>query len=116
MNQERTSDRLSVTQDSPGNPGSSDAEILARTTPANPPDQPAQTASLTVSQLAVLGASNNSTPIFQQHAAHTLRAELDAQALLIIDYPDAFGTSVVRAVSGADQAAVGSEIWCDDAF
>jgi signal transduction histidine kinase len=89
-------------------------EISTRTTPANPPDQPVQPASLTVSQLSLLGASNNSTPVFQQHSAHTLRAELDAQALLIIDYTDAFGTSVVRAVSGADQAAVGSEIWLPD--
>jgi hypothetical protein len=53
--------------------------------------------SLTVTELASFGASNNSTPVFQQNAAWTLRTELAAYAVLIIDYIDAFGGKAVRA-------------------
>ena len=109
--QERTSDRSPISRgmrDSPSNPVSQDDEN------SFPSTAPAQRTSLTVSQLAALGASNNSTPVFQQNAAHTLRTELDADAVLIVDYTDAFGTKAVRAISGVDLALVGSEIWLPD--
>jgi hypothetical protein len=67
--------------------------------------------SLTVSELAGLGASNNSATVFRQNAARTLRSELTADAVLIIDYTDAFGGKVVRAVSGVDTSVIDSEIW-----
>ncbi|MCZ6538307.1 MAG: GAF domain-containing protein, partial [Chloroflexi bacterium] len=108
QSQERTSDRSPVTRDSPGNPGLPEVEISLPTT------APAKRTSLTIPQLAELGASNNSTPVFQQHAAHTLRTELGADAVLIIDYTDAFGARTVRATSGTDKAIVGSEIWLPD--
>ncbi|MCZ6538384.1 MAG: hypothetical protein O6922_00965, partial [Chloroflexi bacterium] len=111
QSQERKSDRSPaspVTRGSPGNPGSPDDQ---NSIPPTPPAQPDQRTSLTLSQLTALGALNDSTPVFQQNAARTLRTELSADAVLIIDYTDAFGTRVVRAVSGADPAVVGSEIW-----
>ena len=72
--------------------------------------------SLTVTELASLGASNNSTPVFQQNAARTLRTELAADTVLIIDYIDAFGGKAVRASSGADAAINDSEIWLPEAL
>jgi hypothetical protein len=72
--------------------------------------------SLTVTELASFGASNNSTPAFQQNAARTLRTELAADAVLIIDYIDAFGGKAVRASSGADAAIIDSEIWLPEAL
>lgn len=52
--------------------------------------------------------------MFQRNAVRTLRKELNADAVLIIDYTDAFGSKAVRAISGADSAVVGSEIWLPD--
>jgi hypothetical protein len=64
--------------------------------------------------LAALGASNNSTAVFQRNAARTLRAELVTDTVLIIDYTDAFGGKAVRSISGGDAAAIDSEIWLPD--
>ena len=77
----------------------------------SPEITPPQRNSLTVAELAGLGASNNSTTVFRQNAARTLRSELNADAVLIIDYTDAFGGKVVRAVSGVDTSVIDSEIW-----
>jgi hypothetical protein len=70
--------------------------------------------SLTVAELAALGASNNSTSAFQQNAARTFRSELVADLIAIIDYTDAYGGKSVRAVSGVDAAAIDAEIWLPD--
>lgn len=72
--------------------------------------------SLTVTELASFGASNNSTPAIQKNAARTLRTELAADTVLIIDYIDAFGGKAVRASSGADAAINDSEIWLPEAL
>jgi signal transduction histidine kinase len=70
--------------------------------------------SLTLAELAGLGASNNSTNVFQQNAVRTLRSELNADAVLIIDYVDAFGAKTVRALSGIEQVVANSDIWLPD--
>ena len=67
--------------------------------------------SLTVAELSTLGATNNSTSVFQRNAARTLRTELEVDAVMIIDYTDAFGGKSVRAISGMENAALDSEIW-----
>lgn len=67
--------------------------------------------SLTIADLAALAASNKSTSVFQQNAARTLRTELNADAVLIIDYTDAFGSKAVRAVSGIEAALLESDLW-----
>ncbi|MDA1280000.1 MAG: HAMP domain-containing sensor histidine kinase [Chloroflexi bacterium] len=107
-NQDRTDSALSDTLPSPGTPeipggGSSSLknDFVRRT-------------SLPISQLATLGASNQSTPVLQQNAVRTLRTELNVDAALIIDYANAFGTKTVRATSGIDSVLVGSEIWLPD--
>ena len=67
--------------------------------------------SLTIADLAALAASNKSSSVFQQNAARTLRTELNADAVLIIDYTDAFGSKAVRAVSGIEAALLESDLW-----
>lgn len=67
--------------------------------------------SLTVAELAASGATNNSTAVFQRNAARTLRTELEADAVIVIDYTDAFGGKAVRAVSGIESIALDTEIW-----
>jgi len=67
--------------------------------------------SLTLAELSTLGATNNSTSVFQRNAARTLRTELDVDAVMIIDYIDAFGGKAIRAISGIESAALDSEIW-----
>ncbi len=67
--------------------------------------------SLTVADLAALGASNTSTSVFQRNAVRTLRAELGVDSVLIIDYIDAFGGKIVRAVSGIESVEPDSELW-----
>lgn len=111
MNQERTSDRSTASKNAPRKPESSGAAGDDQTAPEK---VLAPRNSLTVAGLAALGASNNSTPVFQQNAVRTLHTELNADAVLVIDYTDAFGTKCVRAVSGMDLALVGSEVWLPD--
>ena len=50
----------------------------------------------------------------RQEAAQSLQTELDADAVLIIDYIDAFGTKTVRTISGTSPIAIGSEVWLPD--
>jgi signal transduction histidine kinase len=67
--------------------------------------------SLNIADLAALAASNKSSSVFQQNAARTLRTELNTDAVLIIDYTDAFGSKAVRAVSGIEAALLESDLW-----
>jgi signal transduction histidine kinase len=67
--------------------------------------------SLSVSELAALAASSSSTPSVQHSAARTLRTELNVEAVLIIDYTNAFGGKSVRAAIGIDTAFIGAELW-----
>ena len=106
--QERTSRHSPITRDSPGSPGSQDAEISRQPTAQSHRNSPS------VSQLTKLSASNNSLQVFQQEAARSLQTELNADAVLIIDYTDAFGTKTVRAISGTSPVVTGSEIWIPD--
>ena len=82
--------------------------------PNSSEDDLARRNSLTVADLATLAASNNSTPVFRRHAAKTLRTELNADAVLIIDYVDAFGGKTVRAISGIESAVLDSDLWLPD--
>jgi signal transduction histidine kinase len=70
--------------------------------------------SLTISDLAALGATNKSTPVFQQNAAKTLRTELNADGVLIIDYVDPFGGKALRGYSGIESVPLGSDLWLPD--
>jgi hypothetical protein len=106
--QERTRDRSSAP---PVGSTSPESHGVAKSSAENALNR---RSSLSVAELAALCASDNSTPVFQQNAVRTLRKELHADAVLIIDYTDAFGTRVIRAVSGADSAIIGSEIWLPD--
>ncbi len=85
--------------------GSSNAWSEDRLAPRN---------SLTVAELSTLAASNNSLPVFQQNASRTLRTELNADAVIIIDYVDAFGGKSVRAISGIESAVLDAGLWLPD--
>lgn len=74
-------------------------------------DRLSQRNSLTVAELSTLGATNTSTSVFQRNAARTLRTELGVDAVIIIDYTDAFGGKSVRAISGMENGVLDSEIW-----
>jgi len=78
---------------------------------APPSNRLSPRSSLTISELSTLAATNNSASVFQRNAARTLRTELNVDAVMIIDYTDAFGGKSIRAVSGMENAAIDSEIW-----
>ena len=52
--------------------------------------------------------------VFQQNASRTLRTELNTDAVLIIDYVDAFGGKLVRAISGIESAVLDAGLWLPD--
>jgi len=115
--QQRTTDQSQGSPATAGNTESAPTSNLDRGTDRTHTENAlTQRNSLTVTELASFGASNNSTPAFQQNAARTLRTELAADAVLIIDYIDAFGGKAVRASSGADAAIIDSEIWLPEAL
>ena len=114
--QQRINDHSPESSNAPGSKESHPNQVIAE--PNGLPEDATSTAndliqrkSLTIVELAALCASNNSTSVFQQNATRTLRTELNADTVLIIDYTDAFGGKSVRAISGGDAAVVDSEIW-----
>ncbi|MBN4064492.1 hypothetical protein JYU04_02005 [Dehalococcoides mccartyi] len=92
----------------------SPANLEAETSSHVSGDRLTSRTSLTIPDLAALAASNNSSVVFQQNAVRTLRTELNADAVLILDYTDAFGGKAVRAASGMSAVVIDSELWLPD--
>lgn len=109
--QQHTTDSSLRTHDLDNVENRDDSIVSDGVAASSPNGTEAQRSSLTVADLAAIAATSRSTPIFQQNAARTLRTELSADAVLIVDYIDAFGGKVVRAAAGMDSVVGGSDLW-----